>query len=106
MIKFIQLGLFCCRLGLCWRIIYTSKIRIEPIFIGLIYGFHLETMASTMFLLSLLTLMVSMVLFADESGSRRGARCEVRDGSDIARTLADDRPRRAVRAEAFTVDVL
>ncbi len=43
--------------------VFLVVLTIGAIFIGLIYGFHLETVAATMFLLSLVTLMVSMVLF-------------------------------------------
>ena len=43
--------------------VFLVVLTIAAIFVGLIYGFHLEAMASTMFLLSLLTLSISMVLF-------------------------------------------
>lgn len=43
--------------------VFLVVLTIIEIFVGLIYGLHLETIASVMFLLSLITLMASMVLF-------------------------------------------
>ncbi len=46
--------------------IFFVVLTIAAIFVGLLYGFHLENIASAMFLLSLLLLVASMALFVKD----------------------------------------
>lgn len=60
--------------------IFLVVLTIGAIFLGLLYSFHLESFASTTFLLALITLIWSMVLFVkDIMVSLYGIRIEIQE---------------------------